>query len=595
MPQQAPPAVEKGNPMPSSLYDPSVDEVLNPGRAGHSPFPSPADWRDRWIYFLLVDRFANPDAPPRSADPYDGYQGGNFAGIKQRLAYLKELGAGALWLSPVLMNPPWFQFYWGGYGVLDFMRIEPRFCSDPVQAAADPQTADREFRDLVDAAHAHGLYVILDIVLNHTGDLFDYEGARDSAPWNAEREYTIYWRDPQGLARSECSDIQSFAVPRSAGIWPAELQRNDFFRRRGTYEGSGDLTRGDFDRLKELVTEYQVPGTTVYPVRSHLIRACQYLIARFDVDGFRIDTLQYVEPDFARIFGNAMREYALSIGKKNFLTFGEVWQDSDEAKIAEFVGRNTLKGEELVGVDAAIDFPVRKRLVDICKGFAPPADLARHFNYRREVLKKIVSSHGDAGLHYVTFLDNHDLNERFHHPDYPLQTRLALTCLMTLQGIPCIYYGTEQGLAGRGDRRECAREALWGVPGAFSKDHAFYRLIQRLSLLRERNPALRYGRQYFRACSGNGLDFSDSPYPGGVITFSRILNDREILVAANTGTSASTELEVVVDGNLHPTGKPWEVLFSSQQKPAAPSATIGRGNLRTVKVTLAPVEAQVLG
>ncbi len=581
--------------MASSLYDPTVNAVLNAGGDGRPPFPSPADWRDQWIYFLLVDRFAHPVAPPRSADPTNGYQGGSFAGIKEQLAYLRELGAGALWLSPVLMNPPWFQDYWGGYGVMDFMRIEPRFCADPTRAAADPTIADREFRDLVDAAHAHGVYVILDIVLNHTGDLFDYEGARAAAPWNAAREYTTFWRDPAGRARSEWTDIQAFEVPRQAGIWPAELQRNDFFRRRGTHDASGDTTRGDFDRLKELVTEYQVPGTTLHPVRNHLIRACQYLIAKFDVDGFRIDTLQYVEPDFARVFANAVREYALSIGKKNFLTFGEVWQDHDEDKIAEFVGRNTLKGHELIGVDAAIDFPVRKRLVEICKGFAPPSDLSRHFDHRREVLKKIVSTHGDAGRHYVTFLDNHDLDERFHHPDFPDQTRLALTCLMTLQGIPCIYYGTEQGLAGRGDRREYAREALWGVPGAFSTGHSLYRLIRRLSRLRKRHPALRYGRQYFRASSGNGIDFGDSPYPGGVLAFSRILNDRELLVAANAGSSAPVQVQVVVDANLNPPGRPWEVLFSSRPEPAAPSTTISRGSLRTVTVTLAPLEAQVLG
>ena len=54
------------------------------------PFPSPADWRDHWIYFLLVDRFDNPGAPPRAADPCDTYQGGSFAGIMRRLPYLKD-------------------------------------------------------------------------------------------------------------------------------------------------------------------------------------------------------------------------------------------------------------------------------------------------------------------------------------------------------------------------------------------------------------------------------------------------------------------------------------------------------------------------
>jgi glycosidase len=581
--------------MPRALKDPAVDEILTLRQSPAPPFPSPADWRDHWIYFLLVDRFNNPAAPPRCSDPCNHYQGGNFAGIRERLPYLKDLGAGAVWLSPVLINPAWFTDYWGGYGISDFLRIEPRFCSNPALAAADPAVADREFRDLVDRAHLHGIYVILDIVLNHTGDLFAYEGIGAAAPWNPEGEYAVRWRDAQGAARMDWGDIAGVGVPRDAGIWPEEFQRNDYFRRRGIYEGSGDATIGDFDCLKELVTEYRIHGTNLFPVRSHLIRAYQYLIAKFDIDGFRIDTLQYVEPDFARVFGNAMREFALAIGKKNFFTFGEVWQDDDEDKIAEFIGRNTLKAQEFIGVDAAIDFPMRRRLVEVCKGFVPPANLAGHFDHRRQVLRKIVSSHGDAGRYYVTFLDNHDLNERFHNVRYPEQTQLALTCLMTLQGIPCIYYGTEQGLDGRGDRREYVREALWGRASAFANDHAIYRHIRNLTRLRAENPALRFGRQYFRECSGNGVDFGYSPYPGGVLAFSRILNDRELLVAANTSAMQPAQLQVVVDSNLHATGTAWRVLFSTHPQPQAPMPTAAHGALRTLALKLAPMEAQILG
>jgi glycosidase len=590
--------------MTISLYDPTVDNVLNAtpitvtttsGAQIPYPFPSPADWRDHWIYFLLVDRFDNPTALPQPNEyPCNVYQGGTFGGIKQRLPYLKNLGAGAIWLSPVLMNPLWFNDYWGGYGVLDFLRIEPRFCADVNRARQDSDFADREFRDLVDEAHAHGIYVILDIVLNHVGDPFNYEGIRDAAPWNAGGEYTIYWRNEQGTPQGTWTDVAHIPnLPREAGIWPSDFQHNDYFRRRGKYDTS-DPTRGDFDRLKELVTEYLVPNTKIYPVRNLLIRAYQYLIAKFDLDGFRIDTLQYIEADFARVFGNAMREYALSIGKKNFFTFGEVWQDDDEAKIAEFVGRNTQKNDELIGVDAAIDFPMRKRLWRVSKGFDEPAAIASHFDYRRETLKKITSSHGDAGHYYITFLDNHDLNERFHNAQYPGQTRLALTCLMTMQGIPCIYYGTEQGLVGSGDRREYSREALWGKQNAFSSNHDLYQLIQKLSALRGQHPALRYGRQYFRACSGNGIDFSYSPYPGGVLAFSRILNDCEILIVANTNIQQKIPAHVVVDASLNPVGRRWSMLFSTAQQPTMPAPTAAHGNNHTVQVTLAPMEVQIL-
>lgn len=583
-----------------TLKDPAVVETLKaaPGTTLTSngtripyPFPSPADWRDHWIYFLLVDRFNNPAVPPQpNIIPCNSYQGGNFAGIRDRLPYLKSLSAGAIWLSPVLINPQWFDDYWGGYGIYDFLRIEPRFCSDPAAARIDPAIADKEFRELVDEIHAMGMYVILDIVLNHTGDLFNYEGMRDTQEYRVDGEYDIFWRNRDGVAQGHWREIEHISdLTIHEGVWPEELQQNDFFRRKG-----GNKNDGDFSRLKELVTEYVDTETGRYPVRNYLIRSYQYLIAKFDLDGYRIDTLQYVEPEFARVFGNAMREYALSIGKKNFFTFGEVWQDDDEERIAEFIGRNTQKDEEMIGVDAAIDFPMRKRLVNVCKGFEPPSVLAEHFDKRRETLKKIVSSHGEAGRYYVTFLDNHDLDERFHHVDFPEQTKLALTCLVTMQGIPCIYYGTEQGLDGRGDRREFAREALWGRPGAFDQQHPLYVLVKELGQLRDAHPALRYGRQYFRPCSGNETDFGYSPFNGGVISFSRILNDKEILVAANTHTRDTVRVEVVVDKNLNHEGGELTLLFPADRAGELTAGCRSRGALRTVPLTLKPMEVLIV-
>ena len=101
--------------MPTSIFDHEVQAVLDQSQtAGGALFPSPEDWRDQCIYFLMVDRFNNPGAPPRNL-PFDAefsqFQGGTFNGIKAKLPYLKDLGVGALWLSPVLKN---CQFEKGG-------------------------------------------------------------------------------------------------------------------------------------------------------------------------------------------------------------------------------------------------------------------------------------------------------------------------------------------------------------------------------------------------------------------------------------------------------------------------------------------------
>src|SRR3954467_3486400 len=101
-------------------------QVGGEARAITTPFPSPADWRDVCIYFLMVDRFNRPGGQPPRSMPYDrpfgGFQGGTFNGIRERLRYIKDLGAGAVWLSPVLKNRQSDDGTFHGYGIQDFLR-----------------------------------------------------------------------------------------------------------------------------------------------------------------------------------------------------------------------------------------------------------------------------------------------------------------------------------------------------------------------------------------------------------------------------------------------------------------------------------------
>jgi glycosidase len=585
-----------------TLTDPAVRAAFAQAQTS-TPFPSPQDWRDVWIYFLMIDRFNRSDGQPPISLPFDKpfgqYQGGTFNGVRAQLPYIKSLGARAIWLSPVLKNRLSDDNSYHGYGIQDFLQPEPRFASAPGQE-------DAELRALVDEAHALGLYVIFDIVLNHAGDVFAYRDFGSSAPGSAT-DLPIEWRDETGAARPEWPIIDNIpAADREADglVWPAELQHNAFFRRRG----KGGEAGGDFESLKEFVTG--VKTGAIWPVRNALILAYQYAIARYDVDGFRIDTLKFVERDFARVFGNAMREYALTIGKKNFFTFGEVFDN--EERIAEFIGRNTQDADDLVGVDAALDFPLFFRLPGVAKGFVPPTEMNVVYRRRKEIERNILTSHGEAGRFFVTFLDNHDMKERFRPgatdgPDvFDPQVVLAIALLFGLQGIPCLYYGTEQGLHGRGNSDQNVREALWGKTNAFDLNHRFYKSIQMLSAIRDENPALRYGRQYFRPISGDGIHFGVSPFAPGVVAFSRILNDTEVLVVANASTQSAFEGDVIIDLFLHADGDVFRIL----NKPGAfadgaaetrsgllineADGTIGTGPARTLKVNLQPMEVQLL-
>jgi glycosidase len=622
--------------MPASIDDAEVQAAFGSARATgtkevviggkpvevRTPFPSPEDWRDQWIYFLMVDRFNNPQAPPRFA-PFDVmhgvFQGGTLNGVRAQLDYLQRLGVGALWLSPVQKNCQYSEFTYHGYGIQDFLEIDPRFASDPAAAKANPKLVEDELRALVDEAHARGIYVIFDIVLNHAGDVFEYvldDGMRAAETDFRDKEYRINWRDEDGHGRADWTEAPE-NPPRNAAVWPSELRHNDAFRRKGR----GGEAGGDFSSLKEMVTDLRGFNETSgahFPVRNALIRSYQYLIAKFDVDGFRIDTLKYIEPEFAQTFGNSMREFALSIGKKNFFTFGEVYDN--EEQITRFIGRQASAEGDLVGVDAALDFPLFFKLPAMAKGQMPPADVVQMFEHRKDLERGVISSHGEASRFFVTFLDNHDQKERFYFSadDAPRrfedQLTLGIGCLFALQGIPCLYYGTEQGLHGRGNGDAAVREALWGKPNAFDDQQDLSRTVKRLAAVRREQPALRYGRQYFRPISSRGgAQFGISSFSPGVLAFSRILNEQEIVVVANCNTEAAWTGDVIVDFSLNPAGSIYEVLFTNKIAGggAAPEAVTGRpagsvqvhevngavtnGPVRILGVALEQMEFQILG
>ena len=150
-------------------------------------FPSPIDWRDQFVYFLLVDRFDNnqPDIPaydpataPKGRDPKQGglFQGGCLKGATRRLDYIKDLGCTAVWLSPIFKNRREKNDTYHGYGIQNFLEVDERFGTE------------QDLRDLVRQAHERGLYVILDIIINHTGDNWAYPG---------DQPY-YFWKDAAG-------------------------------------------------------------------------------------------------------------------------------------------------------------------------------------------------------------------------------------------------------------------------------------------------------------------------------------------------------------------------------------------------------------
>jgi glycosidase len=288
-----------------------------------------------------------------------------------------------------------------------------------------------------------------------------------------------------------------------------------------------------------------------------------------------------------------------------------------ETVIANFTGRNTQTGEDMdsmVGVDAALDYPLFFTLTSVLKGMAPPSALVGVYTRRKAAEQYILSSHGDASRYFVTFLDNHDMKARFRYvqpgneTEFDDQVSLGFACLYSLPCIPALYYGTEQGLHGAGGDDASVREALWGLYPAFLKNSRFYTELQKIAAVRNSQPALRYGRFYFRPVSGDSFNFGISGLAGGILAWSRIVNDQEVLVVANTNTTQTIAVDVILEISLSSDGQPVNVLYSNKPAFTAPlpirsivqaaiaesDGSTGSGTVNTTRVTLLPMEVQLL-
>lgn len=526
----------------------SIQELdLTPAHPVH---PSPADWRDHYIYFLLIDRFSDGLPHP----PYDGtrhvrlpddtrgrgFQGGTLKGVTERLSYIRTLGANAVWLSPIFKNRVEKSEHasYHGYAIQDFLAVDPR-----LGTLEDVQT-------LVRTAHALDMRVILDIIINHTGDNWAYKD--DAEPTYVEGGAPY----PFGFWRTEGSDT----LEQDDAVWPAELQSPECYKRRGRIVNWDDLEEarnGDFSNLKELDFGNPIVQETMQAVYK-------YWISIADIDGYRIDTVKHVEDTATAFFCNAIKEYATSIGKKNFLLFGEVV--ADDATLRSYVGPRTDKESKLLALDACLDFPLYFVLEEVIKGVASPHLLRERYAHLRRLYAT-----SDASEYFVTFVDNHDQMarpyRRFLHgvTDTSLVV-LAMGYLLTAPGIPSMYYGTEQGFDGGAPPgpyrdsfiRECMFGGNWGAFGTegmhfFNQENPTYQAVSAIAHIRSEQPALRYGRFYFREVSDDSVTFSYPALGWGMLSYSRILDQTEVLVVQNLLQTECTNL-ITVDRNISPPG-----------------------------------------
>jgi glycosidase len=601
-----------------------------------TPHPSPPDWRDEVLYFLLPDRFSDGQEHTRplldrtrvpaqrlayaQAHGLSGwrwdrwrdsgqnrFQGGTLAGIQKQLPYLVDLGVTTLWIAPVFRQRVESNDF-HGYGVQDFLEVDPRFGTRA------------DLVELVSAAHAANMRVVLDIIFNHTGSNWLYDAAETGdalRPRYTPGQYrSLFPKNGFGGAITNPQQL----LGSDDYVWPQDLQFIENYTRAGTGSlGAGDIRdpqaehkRTDFEVLRDLAVDRSA-------TLGRLILIYQYWIALTDCDGFRIDTLKHVSGEEGRNFCGAIKEFAESVGKSNFLLLGEV-AGGDEAQ--EF--HLTIFARNL---DAALDIgEMRLAITGVGQGLQDPKDFFAGFDFWDERM----GSHRDWGSRHVSVLDDHDhvfgRKVRFS-ADAPLPHQVIVPTALQLfgLGIPCLYYGTEQALPGGPEPGErhwlgpdvfgrtdvLLREAMFGpehpraagfagtqglrdstLPGfgacgtagahVFDRLHPAFVRLKALLAARAAHTPLRRGRQYRRATAIGGHDFG-FPGAGELLAWSRILNDSEVLIAVNTNGAAGRGSRIELDPRLRPAGSTVRVICDTSRVGDPSADALGGGRLLPVE------------
>ncbi|MEA2584835.1 MAG: hypothetical protein QOF33_2920 [Thermomicrobiales bacterium] len=563
--------------------------------------PSPAAWEDQVFYFILLDRFSDEkedgylgndgtvvqgdtplfqpaDAGNAIQTPEDAanwreagrsWAGGTLRGLASKMGYLQRLGVTAVWVSPVFKQVLSDQHAYHGYGVQNFLDVDPHF-------------GDRdELRRMIETAHAHGIRVVLDVILNHSGNVFAYDADRYATPdghggefmdprWDGLPYRVRGFSDETGAPSLPFGPVDLAAHPNAwpdGAIWPAELQRSDVFTQRGridNWDHDPEFREGDFFDLKDVFLgrgdlDHYAPSDALVA----LSQVYKFWIAFADLDGFRIDTVKHMDLGAVRYFASVIHEFAQRLGKENFYLIGEITGGRQRAY-------ETL---EVTGLNAALGIDdVPDKLEWLVKGRRAPAEYFDLFRNSELVRKE---SHVWFRNKVVTVIDDHDQvrkgqqKARFSAADDRWR-RLALPALAlnaTTLGIPCLYYGSEQAFDGAGGDDRYLREAMFG--GAFGPfrsrcRHSFdettplYQELSRILAIRRREPTLRRGRQYLRDISGDGIHFGPPTPIGGelrsIVPWSRIFDDRELLLAVNTDPEQERSAWVTIDAGLHGEG-----------------------------------------
>lgn len=438
------------------------------------------------IYLIMPDRFANGDVSNDkvaemkdkkfSRDSIFYRHGGDIQGIINQLPYLQDLGVTALWLNPVLENDENRTSY-HGYANTENYKVDRRLGTNEL------------YKKLVDECHKRGMKMIKDLVHNHIGDQHFLYQDQPAKNWFHQ------WPKYTGTTYKDQTLFDPYAASADKKI----------------------MTDGWFDRHMPDVDQKN-PLVKKYITQSHI-----WWIEYAGLDGFRLDTYAYNDRDY-------MAEWAKDISREypDFTFFGETWVNGTANQVF-FTEGNTVNQKFDTGLQAVTDFQTYFAINEALNGKFGWTDgvnrlysvLASDYQYK------------DPSRN-VVFLDNHDIS-RFYsvvNEDFN-KFKSGIILLLSLRGIPQMYYGTEILMKNYANPDGKVREDFPGgwptdqvnkfIPtGRNEKENEAFNFVKTLANYRKQNSVLQ---------NGNMMQFVPE---NGIYVYFRYNKEKTVMVAMNS-------------------------------------------------------------
>ena len=461
------------------------------------------DFRDESIYFMITTRFYDGD-PSNNVLCWDNQEAqkstkdpcwrGDFQGVIDKLDYIKALGFTAIWITPVVQNASGYDYH--GYHAMDFSKVDCRY-----QSGDGSKSGDVMFQELINKAHDKGIKIILDIVLNHTGNfgeeklckMFD----RDTHLRNQAYIDACMIPDESKLGNDYLGNVKIQYQRRLALMKNTDGNNHDI---HNYWHHTANNWNWDFPSrwMGQIAGDCVDLNTENDYVAKYLVD-CYGQFIKMGVDGFRIDTSGHISrltfnKEFIPQFEALGKQYENKrLNKAPFFMYGEVctrmndvtyrgqanlscyfytWK-SDEALLNKWDGSKSYWDNQVIPEGSE---PVGPQLLCLEETTSPKSNNAKmlngawhepdysqssgfnvidfpmHYSYNTAQQAFSLASgdecYNDATFN-VVYVDSHDYSpgpsdtNRFGGTDAQWAENLSL--LFTFRGIPCLYYGSEVG------------------------------------------------------------------------------------------------------------------------------------------------------